>query len=152
MMICEIEVTHARPWAFLSSALPWHRLVEPIARWRRAQRQQRELRMLDASALRDLALDRSELASYEAESRGVAPCTRRRVADAALPPTGLRPVSALAQFVVGAVGAAAALSAGLVVFGPLADASVLRLAVRMEAKAASAPVIHAAGRDAVRVR
>ena len=115
MPICEIEI--------IPSAMPWRRLVEAIARWRRAQRQQRELRMLDPSALRDLGLDRSELASYAAEASGAAHCTRRRVVGAALCPTGLRPISAIARFVVSAVGAVAVVSAGIVVFGPLADAS-----------------------------
>ncbi|SDP90309.1 hypothetical protein SAMN05216303_10975 [Rhodoferax sp. OV413] len=49
--------------------------------YRRQRRQQYSaVRLLDAHALRDLGLDRSELDSYAAEARGWAEPTRRRVA------------------------------------------------------------------------
>jgi uncharacterized protein YjiS (DUF1127 family) len=53
-----------------------------VGRWRTASERraaERELGALDAHALRDLGLHRSELGSYWAESRGLAQPTRRRV-------------------------------------------------------------------------
>ena len=46
-----------------------------------------------------------------------------------------RPTSSLAQFVIGAVGAAAVLSAGIVVYGPFADLCLLQLAAGPKALA-----------------
>jgi Protein of unknown function (DUF4242) len=45
----------------------------------RCRSRRREIESLDPQALRDLGLDRSELGSYDAESAGRAPRTRRRV-------------------------------------------------------------------------
>ena len=53
-----------------------------VSRWRAAdgrRRAEREFGALDAHALRDLGLHRSEFGSYWAESRGLAQPTRRRV-------------------------------------------------------------------------
>ena len=60
-------------------------------RWRRSRAQFNEL---DAHALRDLGLDRSEFMSYCAESECLTPVTRRRVAFAAEQPVPGEPVSA----------------------------------------------------------
>ena len=65
--------------------------VEPFASWwrglhrafielRRRHGQRRELQLLDASAFRDLAIDRSELSSFEAEAAGIASPSRLRIA------------------------------------------------------------------------
>jgi uncharacterized protein YjiS (DUF1127 family) len=71
----------SRPWwqrlpptIDLAALRAWYRGLQ------RRARQHRELRALDAGALRDLGVDRSELASYETESDGLALHTRRRVA------------------------------------------------------------------------
>ena len=58
----------------------WQHLSKAVTRWRLEQRQRRELDLLDAHALRDLGLHRSELASYLAECSGTAESTRRRLA------------------------------------------------------------------------
>ena len=58
----------------------WQHLAEAVARWRLEPRQRGELELLDASALRDLGLHRSEYRSYLAESSGTAESTRRRLA------------------------------------------------------------------------
>jgi uncharacterized protein YjiS (DUF1127 family) len=53
-----------------------------VSRWRvtgERRSAEREFAGLDAHALRDLGLHRSELGSYWAESRGLAQPTRRRV-------------------------------------------------------------------------
>jgi uncharacterized protein YjiS (DUF1127 family) len=68
-------------------------VIEPFAAWwpdlhraftelRRRQCQRRELQLLDAGAFRDLAIDRSELSSFDAEAAGIAPPSRLRVAGA----------------------------------------------------------------------
>lgn len=60
-------------------------------RWRRSRAQFNEL---DAHALRDLGVDRSEFMSYCAESECLTPVTRRRVAFAAEQPVPGEPVDA----------------------------------------------------------
>ena len=60
-------------------------------RWRRSRAQFNEL---DAHALRDLGVDRSEFMSYCAESECLTPVTRRRVAFAAEQPVPGGPASA----------------------------------------------------------
>jgi len=58
---------------------PWQYFVKAVRRWRRELQARRELEQLDASALRDLGLHRSEYLSYLAEASGAADQTRRRV-------------------------------------------------------------------------
>lgn len=58
---------------------PLRRLAAAIARCRVAAARRRTLQALDASALRDLGLDRSEIDSVVAEGLGAAPLTRRRL-------------------------------------------------------------------------
>ena len=62
------------------TAAAWRSVTEAFARWRLAQWQSRGCEPLDAHALRDLGLDRSECGSYLAESAGRVEATRRRVA------------------------------------------------------------------------
>ena len=60
----------------------WRAITGAFAPWRRTRWQTLELDWLDERTLRDLGLDRSECASYLAESSGIAAPTRRRVAAA----------------------------------------------------------------------
>jgi hypothetical protein len=63
-----------------AAAAQWGRHL--LAEWRRAsdrRRAERQFANLDAHALRDLGLHRSELASCWAEAHRQAPLTRRRV-------------------------------------------------------------------------
>ena len=78
------EPSAIRRWA-AAAAWPWLGLLRALIRWRLAQQQWLELRQLDHHVLRDLGIDRSELASYNAESAGTAPRTRRRVSRGAGP-------------------------------------------------------------------
>jgi len=57
-----------------------HAISDALVHWRHVQRYQCERDWLDDHTLRDLGLDRSECASYLAESFGSAAPTRRRVA------------------------------------------------------------------------
>lgn len=59
------------------SRLAW---LRPLIDYRRRLACEAAQARLDADALRDLGLDRSELASYLAEASGRAPATRRRLA------------------------------------------------------------------------
>lgn len=54
--------------------------LRPVIDYRRQRRDDAQLQRIDASTLRDLAIDRSELASFLAEARGEAQATRLRVA------------------------------------------------------------------------
>jgi uncharacterized protein YjiS (DUF1127 family) len=56
------------------------RLVHAMTDLARRRHEREELQLLDAWALRDLGLDRSELGSCHAEATGAAHCTRRRIA------------------------------------------------------------------------
>jgi uncharacterized protein YjiS (DUF1127 family) len=60
----------------------WRELHRAFIELRRRHGQRRELQLLDASAFRDLAIDRSELSSFEAEAAGIALPSRLRVAHA----------------------------------------------------------------------
>lgn len=61
------------------AALPWRRLLSPLVRrWREWQHCD-EVQRLDPDTLRDLGVDRSELASCDAEAAGTAAHTRRRI-------------------------------------------------------------------------
>ena len=66
--------------ASIPATWPWLHLLRAIERCRRARRQRADLHLLDHRDLRDLGIDRSELASYDAEAAGAALLTRRRVA------------------------------------------------------------------------
>jgi uncharacterized protein YjiS (DUF1127 family) len=73
----------SRPWWQRLRATGLHAalvLIACIRQARRRARENRELRALDASTLRDLGVDRSELPSYRVESDGRAARTRLRVA------------------------------------------------------------------------
>ena len=61
-------------------AATWRCVTDAFARWRFAQWQNHGCEPLDAHALRDLGLGRSECGSYLAESAGRADTTRRRIA------------------------------------------------------------------------
>jgi uncharacterized protein YjiS (DUF1127 family) len=77
--------------SFSDRAFEWHRRAfiavaqwcqHLRAGWRRARelrRAERQFASLDAHALRDMGLHRSELGSYWAEAQRQAPLTRRRV-------------------------------------------------------------------------
>ena len=56
----------------------WNWLAAALDRRLRRQHLRREREALDEAAFRDLGLSRSELASFDAEVEGIAPCTRRR--------------------------------------------------------------------------
>ena len=76
-------MSHAHMQAWAGGALlrvAWQHLAVAVTRSRLELRQRRELELLDANALRDLGLHRSELASYLAECSGTAESTRRRLA------------------------------------------------------------------------
>jgi len=73
----------SRPWWPHLRVMALHPalvLMRCIREARRRARENRELRALDASTLRDLGVDRSELPSYRVESDGRAAHTRLRVA------------------------------------------------------------------------
>lgn len=67
------------PAAIRPSGGFWDRLVDRWRRWRDEARQHAELAALDGATLRDLGLQRGEFGSLDAESRGLAACTRRRL-------------------------------------------------------------------------
>jgi len=84
------KTLHTRTLAgFLAAHLPMaaHRAVAPLRRLARRWRARREearalaqIELLDAMALRDLGLTRSEAASVHAEARCLVDPTRRRIA------------------------------------------------------------------------
>jgi hypothetical protein len=61
----------------------WNWLAAAVDRPLRRHRLRRERNALDGAAFRDLGLSRSELASFDAEADGIAPCSRRRCTAAA---------------------------------------------------------------------
>jgi uncharacterized protein YjiS (DUF1127 family) len=58
----------------------WRRLHRTLTELHRRRHQRRELQLLDASAFRDLAIDSSELSSFDAEAAGIASPSRLRIA------------------------------------------------------------------------
>lgn len=69
------------PSSAIETFAPWWReLHQAFAELRLRHGQRRELQLLDISAFRDLAIDRSELSSFDAEAAGVASPSRLRVA------------------------------------------------------------------------
>jgi uncharacterized protein YjiS (DUF1127 family) len=64
----------------------WQWLAAAVARPLRRPRLRHQHESLDATALRDLGLSRSELGSFQAEAVGTAARTRRRVYAGALEP------------------------------------------------------------------
>jgi uncharacterized protein YjiS (DUF1127 family) len=60
-------------------------LRDALAALRRRVRRDRELHELDARTLADIGIDASEIGSIDAESRGLARLTRRRIAVAPHP-------------------------------------------------------------------
>jgi uncharacterized protein YjiS (DUF1127 family) len=71
------------PSSAIDSFAPWWRgLHRAFTELCHRRHQRRELQLLDSCAFRDLAIDRSELSSFDAEAAGIAPPSRLRVAGA----------------------------------------------------------------------